>query len=68
MNGQESRVSIYFITGVDAAGENIIRAKHFNNVKGDATDESLVSFVNSLYTLQQHSMETVTRNNSYALI
>ncbi|WP_165763710.1 DUF1659 domain-containing protein [Halalkalibacter urbisdiaboli] len=67
MNGQQTRLTLNFITGVNENGENIIRSKSFTNVKGDATDESLVAVVNALQSLQVHSLDSVTRTNSYSL-
>lgn len=65
---QQTRLSLVFITGVNEEGKNITKTKSFSNVKGSATDESLVALTNALASLQQHPLADSVRNNHYSVI
>lgn len=60
----QTRLQLFFVTGVDADGENIIKAKAFNNIKPEATPAVLLSASQLLTSLQQHGLSEIKRNDT----
>jgi len=59
-----TRLQLYFITGVDLDGKDIVKTKSFNNVKTDATPETLLVVSNVLSSVQQYPLMEIKRNDT----
>lgn len=59
-----TRLQLYFITGVDLEGKDVVKTKSFNNVKTDATPEALLVVSNALSSLQQYPLMEIKRNDT----
>jgi hypothetical protein len=59
-----TRLQLYFITGVDLDGKDIVKTKSFNNVKTDATPETLLVVSNALSSVQQYPLMEIKRNDT----
>jgi len=60
----ETRLQLFFVTGVDEDGKNIIKAKAFNNIKPEATAEALLNASQLLTGLQQYGLAEIKRNDT----
>lgn len=59
-----TRLQLYFITGVDLDGKEVVKAKSFNNIKTDATADALLVVSNALSSLQQYPLMEIKRNDT----
>jgi hypothetical protein len=63
----DARLSIAFDAGVDPEGNPVSKSKSFNNVKTDATNDQLYEIVQAIAPLQQYSVISIERDNTFAL-
>ena len=61
----KSRLTITVHAGFDEDGQEVFKTKNFSNVNNLATEEQLLLAAQALVTLQQHTLESVTRTNMY---
>ncbi|MCT8137590.1 DUF1659 domain-containing protein [Anaerobacillus sp. CMMVII] len=61
----QTRLTLHFYGGVDGEGKEIFKTKTFPNVDNTATSEQLKRAAQALASLQQYTLETITRNNQY---
>lgn len=59
-----TRLQLFFVTGIDPEGNDVVKAKSFNNMKTDATASQLLSVSNALASLQQHTLKEIKRNDT----
>lgn len=64
-NIMDSRLSLAFHAGFDTDGKEIFKTKNFSNVDITATGTQLMTTAEALASLQQHTLEGVTRSNVY---
>ena len=62
-----SRLSLIFETGIDEEGKPVFRTKNYNNVKPEATTDSLYTVATVLTPLQQHTINAVERTDDFDL-
>ncbi|GEN57635.1 hypothetical protein GCM10012290_22350 [Halolactibacillus alkaliphilus] len=60
----QTRLQLFFITGIDLDGNDVVKGKSFNNMKTDATASQLLSVSNALASLQQHTLKEIKRNDT----
>ncbi|MFN7249925.1 MAG: DUF1659 domain-containing protein [Anaerobacillus sp.] len=60
-----SRLTLHFYGGVDEDGKEVFKTKTFSNVDNTATNEQLKKTAEALASLQEFTLETVTRSNMY---
>lgn len=64
-NMLQTRLTLHFYGGFDEYGKEIIRTKNFLNIDINATNAQLKNSAEALASLQQYSLEAVTRSNVY---
>lgn len=64
-NMLQTRLTLHFYGGIDEYGKDIFATKSFGNIDITASNEQLKNTAEALATLQQHSLDGVTRNNVY---
>ncbi|OIJ14274.1 hypothetical protein BKP45_03130 [Anaerobacillus alkalidiazotrophicus] len=67
-NIMQTRLSLVFHGGFDDEGKEILVTKNFSNIDITATSEQLKNTAQALATLQQFTLEGVTRNNVYDVL
>ncbi len=64
---KSSQLRLVLNIGMDDEGNPIFRYKNFNNVKPEATADSLYAIASSFAALQTHGLYEVVRNDSSTL-
>ena len=62
-----SSVKIKFDHGVDLNGDRIIKTKTLNQIKPDSSNDNIMSVVNALSSLQQHTLSSTNRVDNTSL-
>lgn len=62
-----SSVKIKFDHGVDLNGDRIIKTKTLNQIKPDSSNDNIMSVVNALASLQQHTLSSTNRVDNTSL-
>lgn len=63
----DSQLRIEYNHGVDVDGNPIYKFKNYNNLKTTATPDDIQSVSLALSGLQQHTLVSIQRNNSYEI-
>jgi len=64
---RDSKLKLQLDGGVDGNGREIVKSKTFSNVKTDAVDDTVYTVANSLTSLQNLPLISVTRINEVEL-
>lgn len=64
----QTRLSLVLNGGYDEEGNEILVSKNFSNIDITATNEHLTLTAQALATLQQFTLEGITRNNVYDVL
>lgn len=64
-NIMQSRLSLVFYGGVDGDGNEILKTKNFSNIDITATGTQLKNTAVALASLQEFTLDGVTRSNVY---
>lgn len=60
----KSQLRLYFIVGQNDKGEDVLKSKVFNNVKVDASADSLFAVASAVAPLQVYPLQSVERSET----
>ncbi|WP_455539109.1 DUF1659 domain-containing protein [Terrisporobacter sp.] len=62
-----SAIKVKFDHGTDLNGDRVIKTKTFSSIKSAASNENVMEVVNSIVSLQQHTLSGVLRVDNSSL-
>ena len=62
-----SSIKVKFDHGTDLNGERVIKTKTYSSVKSNASSQDIVTVVNALAGLQQHTLGGINRIDNTSL-
>ena len=65
---QRSNLRLNFVVGENEKGEDVVRAKSYNNINPEATAEQILSTSEALASLQIYPLQAVFRNGSLMIV
>ncbi len=64
---KDSALKLIVQTGVDAKGNPVFKTRSYGNIKPSASDQDIYALAQQLASLQVHTLEQVSRVNSFEL-
>ena len=62
-----SSIKVKFDHGTDLNGDRVIKTKTYSSIKSSATNNNIMSIVNALANLQQHTLSGTNRVDNSSL-
>lgn len=62
-----STIKIKFDHGTDLNGDRVIKTKTYSSVKSNASNENIMTVVNAISSLQEHTLSGTNRVDNYSL-
>lgn len=62
-----SSIKVKFDQGFDVNDNRIVKTKTYSSVKADASSEDIITIVNALTSLQQHTLVGINRIDNTSL-
>ena len=67
-NKANSKLKLFYNTGVDENGKDIIKNKTYSNIKAEVSDDNIYNLGVELSQLQEYPLANMVRMEEYQLI